>query len=78
MSFPRVQSSASVGSPGKHRVEVIRKARLAFITACVIERTCAVAGCLGQLGEPAHHVGQLFISISDNACSPVDTGGVLF
>jgi hypothetical protein len=23
MSFPREQSSASVGSPGKHRVEVI-------------------------------------------------------
>jgi hypothetical protein len=45
----------------------------------VIERTCAVAGCLGQLSEPAHHVGQLFISISESlAYSPVDTGGVLF
>jgi hypothetical protein len=35
--------------------------------------------CLGQLGEPARHVGQLFISISESiACSPVDNGGVFF
>jgi Putative zinc-binding metallo-peptidase len=41
--------------------------------------TLGLAEALRQLGEPAHHVGQLFISISESiACSPVDSDGVLF
>ena len=79
MSFPREQSSASVGSSGKHRVEVISQGAPRLCRGLLIERTCAAAGCLGQLGEPAHHVGQLFISISDSiACSPATRDGVLF
>ena len=64
MSIPRKQLTASTPFPGAP-VEAHVPGGLVLVTRRD-ERTCIPTGCLGHLGEPAHHPGQLFITYFPN------------